>query len=63
MKNVMILLKDKTVITIAHRFHTIQEFKRILVFRQGNIIGDGDFNELQERNKYFKELYKAMMNA
>lgn len=62
MKNVMEFLEDKTVIAIAHRIHTIQDFKRILVFKHGNIIGDGSLSELLSENDYFRELYEAKMN-
>ena len=49
-------------IAIAHRIHTIQDFKRILVFKHGNIIGDGSLSELLSENDYFRELYEAKMN-
>lgn len=61
-KNVMEKLKDKTLIAIAHRIHTVKDFKRILVFRQGKIVGDGNVSELLLKNEYFKELYLTRMN-
>lgn len=58
-KNVMQLLSDQTVIVIAHRLNTIQNLKRILVFKEGKIVGDGAMKELLLQNAYFKELYEA----
>lgn len=57
------LLKNKTMIVIAHRIHTIQEFKRILVFRQGKIMGDGSLSDLLSENEYFRKLYEATMDT
>jgi ATP-binding cassette subfamily B protein len=53
------LLHDKTVIVIAHRLNTIRNFKRIIAFKNGEIIGQGDFPTLLENNPYFHELYYA----
>ena len=43
---------------VAHRLASIKEFDRIIVFRDGKIIGDGTFEELLVNNGYFLELYK-----
>ncbi|EST10257.1 ABC transporter ATP-binding protein [Sporolactobacillus laevolacticus] len=53
------LLHDKTVIVIAHRLNIIRNFKRIIAFKNGEIIGQGDFPTLLETNPYFHELYYA----
>lgn len=63
LKNVMVFLKNKTVIVTAHRIHTIQEFNRILVFRQGRIMGDGSLSDLLLENEYFRKLYEAKMDT
>lgn len=63
LKNVMVFLKNKTVVVIAHRIHTIQEFNRILVFRQGRIMGDGSLSDLLLENEYFRKLYEAKMDT
>lgn len=63
LKNVMVFLKNKTVLVIAHRIHTIQEFNRILVFRQGRIVGDGSLSDLLSENEYFRKLYEATMDT
>ena len=59
MKSVMQKMKDKTVITIAHRLNSIAGFDRIILFREGKIVGQGTFEELLHTDSYFKELYNA----
>ena len=59
MKSVMQKMKDKTVIAIAHRLNSIAGFDRIILFREGKIVGQGTFEELLHTNSYFKELYNA----
>ena len=61
MKNIMKFLKNKTIITIAHRLNTIKDFEKIYVFKDGKVIGRGDFNELLENNQYFKQLWNAAL--
>ena len=46
MKSVMLKMKDKTVIAIAHRLNSIAGFDRIILFREGKIVGQGTFEEL-----------------
>ena len=36
------LLKDRTVIMIAHRLSTIRNADKILVFDNGEIVGEGE---------------------
>ena len=59
MKTVMQKLKEKTVIAIAHRLNSIAGFDRIILFRDGKIVGQGTFEELIHTNEYFRELYNA----
>jgi len=63
MKNVMLFLKNKTVITIAHRLNTIRNVEKIYAFKQGKIVGRGNFEELLENNQYFKDLWMASMEG
>lgn len=58
MKNVLEQVNNAMVIAIAHRLTSINGFDRILVFRDGRIIGDGTFEELLANNSYFIELYR-----
>ena len=52
-------MKNKTVIAIAHRLNSIAGFDRIILFREGKIVGQGTFEELLHTDSYFKELYNA----
>lgn len=58
MNEVIHLLSGKTVLTIAQRLSSTKGFDRIVVFRDGEIVGQGTFLELIEHNAYFAELYK-----
>ena len=51
------LMSDRTVLLIAHRFSTIRNVKKIIVFQHGRIIDFGSHDELMERCEYYKHLY------
>ena len=59
MKSVMQKMKDKTVIAIAHRLNSIAGFDRIILFREGKIVGQGTFEQLLRTDSYFMDLYNA----
>ena len=59
MKAVMQQLNGKTVIAIAHRLNSIAGFDRIILFKDGKIVGQGSFEELLRTNEYFVDLYNA----
>lgn len=59
MKSVLQKMKDKTVIAIAHRLNSIAGFDRIILFREGKIVGQGTFEELLRTDSYFMDLYNA----
>lgn len=62
LKNLLTDLSGKTIISIAHRLTSIKNFDRIVVFRDGEMIGQGTFAELMSENKYFQELYNVSRN-
>lgn len=51
------LMEDRTMFIIAHRFSTIRNVQKIIVFKEGNIIDFGTPAELYERCPYYKTLY------
>ncbi len=59
MKAVMQQLNGKTVIAIAHRLNSIAGFDRIILFKDGKIVGQGSFEKLLRTNAYFVDLYNA----
>lgn len=59
MSNVLGKLKDKTFIMIAHRLETIKDVDNIFVLSSGKIVEEGKYQELLDKNGYFKKLYKV----
>ena len=52
------LQQGRTILLIAHQFHTIRDFDRILVLKNGVIIEDGSHNNLMQLGGYYHELYR-----
>ena len=53
------LAKDKTVLIIAHRLKTIENTDRILVMKEGMLIGQGTHDELLSSCAEYKEMVDA----
>lgn len=53
-KNIEQLFKDKTMITIAHRLSTLRNNDRILVFKKGEIVQAGTFEQLANKKGLFQ---------
>jgi len=51
------LVIGKTVIIIAHRFSTIKDASKILVFEKGLIVGNGTHSELYSSDALYRSLY------
>ena len=60
MKNVMTLLKGKTVIAVAHRLDSIKAFDSIILFQDGQIAEQGQFADLIDKRQLFFELYNRL---
>jgi ATP-binding cassette subfamily B protein len=52
------ITKGRTSIIIAHRLSTIKHAKKIIVMEKGEIIEQGNLNELLSNNSKFKQLYE-----
>jgi ATP-binding cassette subfamily B protein len=52
------LMKNRTVIAIAHRLSTLKSMDRIIVVDKGRIIEEGTIDELLNKNGEFKKLWK-----
>ena len=53
------LHKDKTLLLIAHQFHTIQDFDLILVLKNGSIIEQGKHDELMRLKGHYYDLCRS----
>ena len=51
--------KNNLVLVIAHRLNTVQHANNIIVMRDGEIIEQGNFNELTNKNGEFTNLLKT----
>jgi len=52
-----VLMREKTVLAVAHRLSTIEAMDRILVFDKGIIIEDGTHQELLTRDGLYAQLW------
>lgn len=53
------IMKGKTTFIVAHRISTIQEADIILVMNEGNIIEQGNHEELLKLNGFYAKLYNS----
>lgn len=54
-----LILSETTSILIAHRLSTVKSVDRILVMREGDIIEEGNHNELMSQGEHYAELYNT----
>ena len=57
-KSMSKLMKNKTVIAIAHRLSTLKEMDRILVMEKGEIVEQGTHDALLRKKGLYAKLYK-----
>ncbi len=57
------LIKDKTVIVIAHRLKSIMEADKIIVLKEGRIIEEGSHEKLLEKDGEYKSLWDLQFEA
>jgi ATP-binding cassette, subfamily B, bacterial len=55
------LMRDRTVVAIAHRLSTVRNFDRIVVLQQGRIAEDGAPGELVRRRGPYRDLLRRQM--
>ena len=53
------LMKGRTSFVIAHRLSTIKDADLILVMKDGDIIVQGDHEELLARKGFYADLYNS----
>jgi subfamily B ATP-binding cassette protein MsbA len=54
---------NKTVIAVAHRLSTIQDYDQIFVMKDGKLIENGTHSELISNNSEYKKLYELSLKS
>ncbi|MBE5940772.1 MAG: ABC transporter ATP-binding protein [Lachnospiraceae bacterium] len=57
------LMKGRTSFIVAHRLSTIKEADIILVMKDGNVIEQGNHEELMARNGFYTNLYNSQFES
>ena len=52
-------MEGRTTFIVAHRLSTIKEADVILVMKDGDIIEQGNHNELMEKDGFYAKLYNS----
>ncbi len=58
-----VIMKEKTVIVVAHRLSTIAHLDRILVFDKGRIVEDGSHRKLLAQNGAYARLWNRQVDG
>ncbi len=56
-------LRGRTLVMIAHRLTSVQDFDRILVVREGRLVESGSHTELLAQGGVYRELYDEQVRA
>ena len=56
------LMKDRTVLVIAHRLSTVVNADKIVVLKNGKIVEIGTHNELLRKKRQYRNLYDIQFN-
>jgi len=61
MEALKVLMKDRTTIIIAHRFSTVQNADKIVVFENGTVLAEGTHKDLYKTNDLYAHLAGLQM--
>ncbi|MFM9168428.1 MAG: ABC transporter ATP-binding protein, partial [Verrucomicrobiota bacterium] len=56
-ESLALLMKGRTTLIVAHRFSTIRDAERVLVFQGGRIVADGPRERVYRENELFRRLW------
>ena len=54
--NFQTLKKNKTIIVISHRLQALKKCDKLFLVREGEIMGEGSYDELLNESKYFSQM-------
>ena len=57
------LVKEKTVVVIAHRLRTVVNADQILVLKDGKLEESGTHEKLMEKNGLYRQLYQIQQES
>lgn len=57
-KSIDLLSKDRTVIIVAHRLHTIEKADQIVIIDKGQVLDIGSHQDLINKNEFYQNLIK-----
>lgn len=59
LRDIQQLAKTKTIVMIAHRLTTVKNADKIILFENGTVIDDGNYNDLAQKSESFIKLLNA----
>jgi len=63
MRDIELLMPDTTWVVVAHRLGLVTQFDRIVVMRNGQIVEQGNHEELLQRDGYYGQLFRVEVNT
>lgn len=62
-ESLALLMKGRTTLIVAHRFSTIRDAERVLVFQGGRIVADGPRDRVYRENELFRRLWDEQVQG
>jgi len=55
-------MKNKTVLVVAHRLSTLIKMDRIIVFKEGKIVEEGNHKDLLQKKGIYENFWNMQVN-